>query len=383
MEQLPVLHLTQLLTKEEIKNIQGVNQTHDAGFCPIGVSLSKESDLSRCYYGPSGKCREERYTPLAYFAVSVWKKTVEKLSAMEEFADALQIEWYPVAASFRSVRYLNDVRDKYIRTFRSIAREIANSREITVHYGTFAAPALPEAPDFPIRIHIIPLDLLAEKRCYGIQEELKDLPKDKAFSYSWEDIQDFFVELNPQQLAFNAGSLMNNPGTELDQQFIRACAEADLPQMKKLFKQGANIHAVDERGDMAANNLIVHFYDECPATPTLTEAEKAFVQNIYRKKTEALTWLIQQGYDLNLCAYDACTPLYDSVDSPDISIMKCLLENGADPNIISWINVDGYDECSALEHVWSDYDICFDNYPSDLPRLDEMEELLKRYGAKC
>ena len=88
MNDLPVLRLSQLLTPEEMKIVQGVHKTHNVGFCPLGVCIpDKSCGLHRCSDSESGDFCEERYTPLSYYAVSVWRETVKRLEAMPEFAD--------------------------------------------------------------------------------------------------------------------------------------------------------------------------------------------------------------------------------------------------------------------------------------------------------
>jgi len=376
MNDLPVLRLTELLTSEEIKNVQGVHKTHDVGFCPIGVCMPGESRITPRVDDYGEQFGEKYYTPLAYYAVSVWKEAVKRLAAAPEFADALAIEWYPVAATFRSIRYINDKRRQYIQAFWQIAAEIANIQNIKIHYGRFDSPAPAEYPDYPVRTYVMTKELFKAKCGYRMKNEVADLPKDETFSYSWDEIKDFFVELSPQQLAFNAGNLMNNRGSELDQQFIAACGKCDLPLMKKLFAQGANIHAVNDYGDMAAQNLVIRSFDGFySAAENMSAAEK---ENL-KENITALKWLIEQGYDLNICAYDAGTALYYSIDNSGIPLMEFLLKNGADPNIACYITNDGEDTTCALVNLWDNYNICDE---SDFPLLDEMEKLLKQYGAE-
>ncbi len=277
---------------------------------------------------------------------------------------------------------MNDKRQQYIQRFLQIAAEVADRQDIKVRYGRFDSPAPAEYPDYPVRTYVMTEELFKVKRGYAMRDEVADLPKGEVFSYSWNEIKCFFVELSPQQLAFNAGNLMNNRGSELDQQFIEACGKHDLPLMKKLFAQGANIHAVDAHGDMAAQNFIISscekFYSAAENMSAVEEEE--LWERIYLENITALKWLIQQGYDLNVCAYDEGTALYYSIDySPGIRLMKFLLENGADPNIDCYINNDGGDVTCALVNVWDNYNI-WDK--SDFPLLDEMEELLKKYGAE-
>lgn len=61
MNDLPVLRLTQLLTPEEIKTVQGVHNTHDAGFCPVGVCMPCESHIHYKCCDDEEQFGEERY----------------------------------------------------------------------------------------------------------------------------------------------------------------------------------------------------------------------------------------------------------------------------------------------------------------------------------
>lgn len=381
MNDLPVLRLTQLLTPEEIKTVQGVKATLEIGFCPIGVCIPDKSRVSHQCHSGEEHFGEERYTPLAYYAVTVWKETVKRLASSPEFANALEVEWYPVAATFRSIRYINDRREQYIQEFWKIAAEIADMQNIKIHYGRFDSPAPLEYPDYPVRTYVMTEELFKAKCGYTMNDEVSQLPKDETFSYLWHDIKDFFVELSPQQLAFNAGDLMNNCGTELDQQFIKACGKHDLALMKELFAQGANIHAVSDNCEMAAQCLVLSLFDDFYFTEGLSpEDSEKLLDQCCQKGFTLLKWLIQQGYDLNICAYDEGTALYYSIDySPGIRLMKFLLENGADPNIACYINNDGGDTTCALENLLDNYHI-WD--VSDFPLLDEMKMLLKQYGAE-
>ena len=62
MNDLPVLRLTQLLTPEEIKTVQGVKATLEIGFCPIGVCIPDKSRISHQCHADEEHFGEERYT---------------------------------------------------------------------------------------------------------------------------------------------------------------------------------------------------------------------------------------------------------------------------------------------------------------------------------
>ena len=381
MDTLPIMPLTKLLSKDEMKTARGVHQTHDAGFSPIAVCCPGESQYWRHCYS-NGNSASERYTPRAFYAISVWKRTSEIILAMPEFSNALEVEWFPISATFRSIRYRNLNRRKYIRTFLEIAEKIADSKTITVHYGKSAFTAQSDSPEIISRTYIMPEEMLDEYRCKGLGKEFENLPQDQTFSFSWEEIKELFVELSPIQLAFCAGDAINNYGSEMDQEFLDSCNACDLPRMKQLFAQGANIHAVSEFGEMAVPYLLRNFFDEFYTYETFQMPRKDqedLLEQIYQKKLPALDWLISQNYNLDLSAYDSSTPLYDSIHAPDTRLMEYFLREGANPEVESFFNREEAEYATPLAHIWMDYD-CADEKEQKL--LDEMESLLKSFGAK-
>ena len=204
MDNLPVKLLSELISPEEIIAADSVRIFHDVKFCPIGISLSDEGRFARCRGG--GKDFSEfRYTPRAYFAVRVWETARDNLLKRPEFAGALDIEWYPVAASFRSVRFVNGGTEKFIDAMFEEMKRIADTHTIDIRYGRLDLPASPALPDSPRYYYIMPQKLFIEKRGYAIKDELNPLQDTPAGTFSWDDIKDVFVILKPIQLAFIAG----------------------------------------------------------------------------------------------------------------------------------------------------------------------------------
>ncbi|MBQ9338664.1 MAG: hypothetical protein IJS14_15355 [Lentisphaeria bacterium] len=371
MEKLPVKLLSELLTPDEIITAENVRNTHEVGFCPVGTSLWDESYVAlKCHCGAE-TYGEFRYTPRAYFAVKVWKTARDNLLRRPEFARALDIEWYPVAASFRSVRFVNGDPEKFIAAMSAEMKRIADSHSIEIRYGRFDAPAIPELPDYPRRYYIMPLDLMKQKRGYGMKDELKPLQGSPAGDFSWSDIADAFVVLKPIQLAFIAGDDMNYC-RPLDEEFIDACGDFDLKKVKELVAKGANIHAVSKYGDTAMDNMICHYFW------TFNEDSDEHVRSNNRARFIRLAeYLLSLGYNINLAGYAAATCLDSAPHGSDLEIVKFLLDNGADPNIGSFIGDGGeFLGRTVLAHVWDDY------YTLDEgENYNDLELLLLRYGA--
>ena len=374
MEKLPVKLLTELLTPDEMIAANKVKDTHEVRFCPIGISLPRESGVSLRIKYDDEEFSEFRYSPRAYFAVKVWETAKDSLLKRQEFAGALDVEWVPVAASFRSVRFVNGEPEKFIAAMMEEMKRIADSHTIKIRYGRFDEPAIPERPDYPRRYYIMPLDLMKQRLGYGMKNEWKPLQDSPAGDFSWSDIADVFVVLKPIQLAFIFGFEMNR-STPLDEEFISACGNFDLKKVKELVAKGANIHAAEYHGDTALDVMTFSYQDienknEDGDPQKTLESRSKFI--------EIVQYLLSLGYNINLTGHGGSTCLGNASFIRDLDIIKFLLDNGADPNIGSYIGEEGPWNLgeSALEIVWGDY--CTldpgENYY-------DLELMLLKYGA--
>ena len=371
--QLPVKLLTELISPEEIIEADNVRETHQAQYCPVGISLPKESDVALKYHCGSERFSEFRYTPRAYFAVRVWETVRDNLLTRPEFAGALEIEWYPVAATFRSVRFVNGGTERFITAMFEEMRRIADSRTVEIRYGRFDLPALPTLPDYPRRYYIMPQELLTEKRGYGMKDELKPLQNTPAGNFSWNDIKYVFVILKPIQLAYIAGDEMNRH-TPLDEEFIDACGEFDLTKVKELVAKGANIHAAGQYGDTAMSNMMFRY-----ASAAVDENGHCRFDNKNRDKfIELAEYLLSLGYNINLAGYADSTCLDAVPHVEDMDIAEFLLAHGANPNLGSFIGdfpSRWHLGRTVLDHIWEDL-ICGED-----PWCEKLSTFLLRHGA--
>ncbi len=377
MDNLPVLLLTDLISADERVTAEDVKKTHEVFFCPVGIRLPMESRVGLRCGNNHESFSEFRYTPRAFFAVKIWEAVRERLLTLPEFANALDVEWYPVAASFNSIRFVNGYPDEFIRRMFEEMEQLANSGTIEIQYGRFDEPALPSRPDYPRRFYIMQPDLFASRRIFDM-DELDSMQGKVAERMSWEEIKDAFVVLKPIQLAYIAGKPMNRH-TPLDDEFINACSWFDYKKVKELVEKGANIHAVNGSG--TAMSCMVDDYYEWGADKR--EKDTYYYPIIddrnYDGFVKIADYLLSRGYNPNLVGYCDATPLYLTKYHARLKVAQYLLDNGADPNIPSYIGDVGNPFGEAVLYgVWEEqYE-----YP-EFPELDsQYMELIKHLLLK-
>ena len=374
MDNLPVLLLTDLISADERVTVEDVKHTHEVLDCPVGIRLPLESSVALRCNDNNEKISEFRYTPRAYFAVKVWDAARERLLAQPEFMNALDIEWYPVAASFNSIRYINGNPDEFIRRMFEEMERLANRGTIEIHYGRFDEPAIPARPDYPRRFYIMPPDMLASRYNFGMKDELNSMQGKNAEKMSWENIKDVFVVLKPIQLAYIAGDSMNRQ-TPLDKEFINACSQFDYEKVKELVEKGANIHAVGKLGSTAMSDMVDGYIEwGVDKSEKDTYYYPIIDDRNYDNFVKVADYLLSRGYNPNLSGYSGATPLLLTKYHARLKVAQYLLDKGADPNIPSYIGDGGntFGE-SVLYGVWEEqYE-----YP-EYPELDnQYKELIK------
>lgn len=315
MEKLPVKLLTELLTPEEIIAANRVKILAEAPFCPVAVSLPEE--------GCGGKWNDgARCTPRANFAIRILKTARDALLKRPDFSGVLEVEWYPVAATFNSVRFVNGSPERFVA---------------------------------------------------ALFDEMKRLADHSGGAFSWRDIADAFVVLKPIQLAFLAGDAMNRH-TPLDDEFIDACGRFDLEKVRELVVKGANIHAAANYGDTAISTMMDNYYD---LNDVDEKGHFRFDDKNYDAFLNITRYLLSLGYDINLAGYAAPGCLHAAPHVENMELIKFLLDNGADPNLGSFLGEFSRWEMgiTPLEHTWDDLST------EDSPWCEKLALVLLRYGA--
>lgn len=355
-------HLLDLITWKGCEKARNVWHTYDNSWCPVAVSAPwTEARFTRCLSTRDERYRYGVYTLRAYYAICLWRKTFETL--MSGDARRYDVEWVDVADGFRSVRYLHKPVSELIAEFRSELKRNADAGTVSVRLGRYDYPSPAGNPKLIVNDYVLEPEMFMEDRGFHRPEKWSAVAPGEPKTFGWEEVKDYFVDLNEIEVAFLEGAKMRRC-TELDGRFLKACEECDLVEMKRLLDAGANMYATDEWGDCAGGKLVESCWDE-PA-----EGKK--------KAQEALELLLDRGYDLDFCGYDSTTPLYEATYSNDADMLEFLLAKGANPNVPSWISVDEelripYERLDEEKFIEGEYD--------DDGMLERMQYSLLRHGS--
>lgn len=162
----------------------------------------------------------------------------------------------------------------------------------------------------------------------------------------------------------------------IDIELINACDSLDFNAVKRAIENGANVNLIVKDSDVEA--FIWGDY----TTPVMLTVDQITWDVEHQegnspKAYRILKFLLEHGADPNIAVQDTTnyyiTPLYHAVWlCHDYEISKLLLEYGADPNFYT-------EGDNILGWLYADYHIVEEN---EIPLLDQLEALLKSYGAK-
>ena len=154
---------------------------------------------------------------------------------------------------------------------------------------------------------------------------------------------------------------------KLDKQLCDAIASREIERIESLIFKGANINGIigeyHKDNDGEIRTVFTSVFDDCDIDPI--------------EHLKFIDWLISQGASLIVPNNLNEIPLYFPVYGLDFSLVKGLLERGANPN--NWcINPFGFH--TALNVLYGKWDTLY--YPEDIAKAKKMEELLIMHGGK-
>ncbi len=302
-----------------LRNVWQVNRHH--GFVPVAVYAPNGGDNLHCCGNDGHHEHCGRVGP--HYAKRLWEEARRRLEGRE--AEALAFDVVEASECFNTIRFRNRSEAcAYSAEFWRLLREIADSGE-------------------SVRI------------CNPVP------------SSTWKDVEKFFVDLSEDDLAFlNGAEYVNRKPSELDAELLDACARLDAERVESLLSAGASPNAVSESS----------FYDtaaSCALEAAFSvHAESSAAEDISRRVIDVL---VAHGCDLDFCAYDSCTVLFNAIHC-SAEIVQYLLEKGADPNAVSWVGT-GAEPSTALEQAEDEMVAYYDPFGSE-----RMCDLLGKAGGK-
>jgi hypothetical protein len=360
-----VKHLDDLYTWKQIRKLQAVHAINPRhGFVPVALFAPGGGMEVRFWSEHDDRPYEWTGKQGPYYAKRLWEEARKALADVE--AEALAFDVVEASECFNTIRFKNPEKaQSYRAEFWRQLKSLAESGTVKNAIGH-----LPERPypwDEKMRYRecvVIEYGKLLPGLADGGYREIPPLP--------WRAVEKYFIDLTEDELAFLHGEeIINKPPRPIDLELMKACLNLDVVQVKVLLAAGANPNSFDEESALGTVIccLIDGFGDAEWAEPEKTESHLG-------KMRQIVDLLLDFGCDLDFAPYGDQSSVCYATYVVQPPLVALLLEKGADPNAVSWIDLENAPE-TALDHV--DADIGANDLNSN---LDEEYGLIKKRGGK-
>lgn len=382
-----------LYSFEDYKKAHEAKRTFNCGLSPvcllapdhhytIHTNVLKKEDAA------SAKL-EIRTLKLAY-AIQVWIKAA--LISSKNPGPLLYYWWLGYEeneTSFNEVKYhkfyADTTPEKMVEGFWKLLEQIADSGEIKVCEGYSCNNEFDWIINKPNLEFYIALDREDVRNAYKDIEDVFQYPYDTTRkSYKWEEIKDLFTQLTLHQLSLmNAKKLHKH--SKIDEMLFIACDRLDIEAVKMAIRRGANVNALDERGESALQHAVEYYKSvgiDLRKDYPQEECDRIEAEN-YKKCMAIIDILLDNGADIDLFGIDGMQPIVCAYYEQDFDIVKYFLEKGSNPNYNSYrcddllrrSEVDSH-KCTIL--------YCIDSLLSEEydDRQKNVETLIRNYGGR-
>ena len=323
------------------------------------------------------------------YAIQVWLKAA--LISADNPGPLLYYWWLHYEdndTSFREIQYSKNwwgaTPESMIDGFWKLLEDIANSGEIRVCEGfSFSMRSGKYISEPSVKFDVV-LDLENARNAYKLIDDVFTHPYDNTpKSYRWEEIKELYTQLTLKQLSLMDVEQLHKH-SKIDEMLFTACDVLDLDGVKAAIKMGANVNALDKRGESALQHVVEYFNDHgIILDKEYTEEERqSIIDANYQKCVQIVDYLLELGADIDLFGVDGMQPLTCAYYAHSVEMVKHLLEKGANPNYNSYRcdDVCFHDEdshrCTILQVI---YDCLSDDY-GDYEK--EVETIIHDYGGR-
>ena len=384
--------LDELFTLEEFKLANDIRGTYDCGYSPVVLN-----DMSQiCGWVHSRISIFRHMTLRFYYATQVWMKALFILSEETNsyFCFGRPV-WESDGSGFRFVKFEQEGGESLsskIARFWEILREVADSKSIFVFEQVIRENETSDVEydryKEQIKItYIVDKDDLSswhgrspDLSAYNFSSEKK--------TYSWDEIKDLFVEISSRVLSLVHYRNMNfhNPDDAATNALHAACAQLDIGAVKRALQDGADPNGFDKYGTTPLVLCVEEFFRFRETEDgNYADKPKEEIERDIDNRISIMRLLLENGADIDFYGADCYNALTETYFPEVPEIMKFLLENGADPN----------HNCSIIDEPWTWYyksgvlnlmldRISFEEMENGKANdnLLAMEKLLNEYGAK-
>ena len=220
------------------------------------------------------------------------------------------------------------------------------------------------------------LDRDEAKGCFDEISDVMGYPYNREpRSYRWEEIQDLFTELSLKQLSLMNLELLHKH-TDIDEDLFRACSALDIQGVKLAISRGANVNALDKKGESALQKAVEGF------SFYRIEIDKSYSDE--ERSLAIVDLLVSHGADVDLFGVEGMQPITCAYYEHSPATIKHLLELGSDPNYNSYRSEDiPYESedstrCTILNLIWEHWGESYEAYKDD----KEVTEMIRAYGGR-
>lgn len=376
-----------LYSFEDYKRACEAQETFCCGLSPICLSAPKHHDSFHTDVIGDESANIALVTirtlKLAY-ATQVWTRAMLVSSGYtSELSNYWSLQYRDNETSFRELAYVDlpdgvtpEVLASY---FWDLLETIANSGSVKVCEGYslinkgLDGLGIKKSPS--IAFDVV-LDRDEAKGCF---DEISDVMayhyNRESRSYRWEEIRDLFTELSLKQLSLMNLELLHKH-SDIDEDLFQACSALDIEGVKLAISRGANVNALDKRGESALQKAVEDF------SFYRTELDKSYSDE--ERSLEIVDLLVSHGADVDLFGVEGMQPITCAYYEHSPATIKHLLELGSDPNYNSYRSEDvSYESedstrCTILNLIWEHWGESYGVYKDD----KEVAEMIRAYGGR-
>lgn len=312
------------------------------------------------------------------FAIQVWE--IAQDLTKKKYFDYLEYSWVKTKEPFKELAFTSINRQKAEKYFYQMLEDVCNDEKIvSSESATFKRNEHVGYTTNELRLNVfLNENKITKEIRKKVYRQYTTGEKNYSFDvknqrFSFEEIKDFFVYCDNHLLSLLNAEDGNKEITEQEKLLFLAAEKADLDGILNAVKQGVNINAIDKGGETAFTKVFQNFNDLF-----FNEEHETAKKILVEKTILVATKMLELGADINVFGYDGINALQTIAYSHNPTLMKFLLDKGANPNI-NYFPEDGEDfiKSIALDTILSHYYIY-----DDEENLSLCEALLKNAGAE-
>lgn len=356
----------EIYTREQIRKIGEVYRTKpgfDWEYCPVVFSFPCGFSTISCSEGDELDIHIK-----AGYMLKLWEKAID--STKKEYPDFLKHTWQK-EGYFKFIHYLDTKHKDSLCYFWKQLKAIADSGSITIK----ESKTVDEKNKMTLVCHSF--SIFGPPGKHYTNKSRSYVCSDTEFTYSWDEVKQYFIELSDKEVSFLHGDEMNDYDPS-SQPLFDACEKHDYEGVKKAVESGIDVNSLDKYARTPLCAII-------PAFPDDFEVEEISKQNTeYTKKIiKIMDYLLEKGANINLYGFDGFDCLTNAHYCGSTILIEYLFQHGLNRYCNKFIT-DLFDEREwYIMNAVYDYvetDLAIGDY--DMENLLEQEKILERNGVE-